>query len=371
MHTDDDYKESEIEEENDYSNFYNNNYDEEEVVVKDDNNDKTNKKVIIIIVVLAVILIALIIVLLLILKKKDPVDFNLTLQNVTGDAWAKENVTINIDVPDDKELKSLKYTINCDSKCDYVNVTDKKIVISNNGTSVVTVISTNTDNVENKKNITVKIDNTKPVVTLSPNDTNIKSNTPVTVCALCTDKESGCKKEKVCKDFDKTSKDQTITVEDNAGNKSVSNKFTVTIGNSSATPVNNPTCSLSVSGSGVVTAKYSNADKYRGFSSSYSGTNETAKQLNLGNNETSKITYYVKNSSNKTSSCSISVKASCECLYRADASGGYKCYKTKVKTVNNPKSASECNGAQRKTNTSCDFYKDEGLTCQYTLVSTK
>ena len=82
----------------------------------------------------------------------------------------------------------------------------------------------------------------------------------------------------------------------------------------------------------------------------------------MDDGKTSKVTYYVKNSDGKTSSCSINVKASCTCKYRAD---NYKCYKTLVKTVNDPNSA-ECKNAQRKTNVNCSFYKDEGLTCTYT-----
>ncbi len=370
MHTNEDYENS-IEEENDYSDFYNTG---EEEVVKDNKGNNKKTKAIIIIVILAVILIALIVVLIFVFKKKHPVEFDLALENVTGDAWSKNNVTINVTIPDETNLKSLKYTINCDKNCDYANITDKKVIISNNGTSNVTVIATNVDNVESKKNITVKIDNISPQVTLSPNNTNIKSKDPVTVCAVCSDNESGCKEERVCKEYSKTSKDQTLTVEDNVGNKATSNKFTVTIEGS--TPVSqegDPSCTLSVNKSGLVTATPKNATSYYGFSSSYSGTSGKTKQVSLNKNgETTTVNYYVKNSDGKKASCSITVTVSnCYCKYRAD---DYTCYKTKTKTVDNPKS-SECVNASehvaRHTNANCELFKDEGMTCEYSKKSAK
>ena len=359
MHTDEDYEKS-IEDENDYSDFYN--------TAEEIKNDKgnSNKKAIIIIIILAIVLIALIVVLLLVFKKKSPIDFNLGLENVASNAWSKENVTVNVNIPDDKDLKSVKYTINCNNKCEYVEVTDRKILISNKGTSVVSVIVTNIDDVENKKDITVKIDDAAPEIILSPNETNIKSNGPITVCAVCNDKESGCKQEKVCTEYTKTSKDQILTVEDNAGNTTVSNKFSVTIGsNNTATPTPvsaAPSCSLSVNKSGLVTATYKNANKYHGFSSSYSGSNSDKKQVSLDKDDaTETVKYYVKNSDGKTATCSITVNANCKCLYRG---ANERCYRKLVKTIKDPNSK-ECANATVKTNVDCSFYDDEGLTCEY------
>ena len=363
MHTDEDYKDSINEESDDYSDFYKNS-EEEKVEVKNNHPINKNVKIIIIIVVLALILIGLIFLLIKILKKEEPIDFNLTVANDIGNSWSKENVTINVDIPDDKNLKAVKYTINCTNKCEYVDVFDKKILISNNGVSNVTVVVINNDNVENKKNITVKIDNNSPQLTLSPNDTNISSKTAVTVCAVCTDNESGCKEEKVCKDYSKTSKNETLTVSDNAGNQTVSSNFNVTIGGSTttvATPA--PTCSLSVNKDGVVTASYKNANSYYGFSSNYSGKNENTKQLNSSEKRTgTTIKYYVKNKDGKTSSCSI--KISCSCEYRSD---DLTCYREVAKTINDP-SSKECKEASSHTTyhtaTSCLLLKDEGTTCK-------
>ena len=365
MHTDEDYDKSVEEDENDFSDFYNT-ADEEENEKKNDDGKK-DKKIIFIIIGLSIVLIALIVLLILILKKGKPVDFTLSLKDINGDEWSKEKVVINIDVPNEEGLKKLKYSINCDKKCnDYVDVVDKKIEISNNGISNVTVVSVNNDGVEKSKNITVKIDNKAPEVVLSPLETDIKAVEPITVCAICTDNESGCKEQKVCHDYSATAKNQTLTVEDNAGNKTVSNKFNVTISsggnNGSPSNVSAPSCSLSVNSSGLVSAKYSSATGYHGFSSSYSGTSETTKQVTASKNgEAIKVTYYVKNSEGKTSSCSITVKASCSCKYRGDDG---KCYKTEVKTIQDPNS-SDCAGATKKTNAGCAFYKNEGLSCTY------
>ncbi len=356
MHTNDEYKDN-VEE--DYSDFYGSINEEEKN--KKPEKDSGNKKILFIIIGLSILLIALIIILILVLKKDKLIEYSLSLENIEGDVWVKSDVTINVNVPDETNLKSIKYTINCKEKCDYVDVKDKKIVVSNSGLSNVTVVVTNTDNVENKKDIAVKIDTTNPTVTLSPNETNIVSDGPVTVCAMCTDNESGCKEEKVCKEYTKTSKSQTLTVEDKLGNKANSSTFSVTInGSSTSTPAANPSCSLNVNSTGLVTATSKNAS-YHGFSSSYSGNSENSKQLKLNNGESTTITYYVKNSEGKTATCSIKVKASCSCKFRGTDG---KCYKTEVKVINDVNS-SECANATRKTADRCYFYADEGTVCTY------
>ena len=327
--------------------------------------NQKNKVVIIVIIVLAVILILLIILLLFVFKKGDPVEFSLSYANGNADTWSKEDVTINVDIPDETRVKSVQYTINCDKKCDYVEVKDKKIVISNSGESNVTVLVKSTDRAESTQKILVKIDKNNPTVTLSPNQTSFSSSDPVTVCAVCTDNESGCKAEKVCKTYNKTSNSQTITVEDNIGNKATSPAFSVNIIGGSSNVSANPSCSLSVSKSGLVTASNKNVNGYHGFSSSYSGNSENTKQLNLANGKSEMVTYYVKNSDGKTASCSINVKSTCKCTYRGDDG---KCYKTEVKVINDIKSA-ECANAQRKTNDRCYFYTNEGATCEYSKVS--
>lgn len=364
MQADEDYEKS-IDEENDYSDFYNSSYEN----TLNNNTSKGNKKGIVIVVILLIILIALIVLLYFVLQKDKAIEFNLGLENINGETWSKENVTINVDVPDETNLKSIKYTINCVKDCDYIDVNDKKIVISNVGSSLVSVIVTSTNNVESKKDIIVRIDNVAPKLILSPNETEIKSIGPITVCAVCEDSDSGCKVDRVCEEFTKTSKNKVLEVEDNAGNKTTSSKFNVTIANNSIVSTSSPSCELSVNETGLVTANYKNADVYFGFSSDYSGSNSATKQLTLiKENSTETVNYYVKNSEGKTATCSIEVKASsCKCVYRSDDG---TCYRTLVKTANNPNSK-ECENASRKTNTNCSFYKDEGLTCDYTKVMTK
>ena len=371
MHTNEEYENVEVNEE-DYSDFYN--VEEEED--KNNNNDNKKKKIIVIVVILAVILIALVVVLFLIFGKKKPIDFNLNFEKQISGEWSKDNITINVDVPDEKDLKSIKYTINCNDNCDYVDVTDKKILISNNGSSVVTVIVTNVDDVENKKDITVKIDNVAPELSLTPANKDIKSNGSVTVCAECKDNDSGCKQEKVCKEYTKTSKDQTLTVEDNVGNKTTSNKFNVTITNNNnqtktntqtktnpETTPDNLSCSLSVNADGLITAKYEGANAYHGFSSNYSGTNENTKQLSSTEKRTgAKVIYYVKNNDGRKYSCNIQV--SCPCEYRSD---DLTCYREVAKEIKDPKS-SECTSASGHTakhnSNGCLLLKNEGSVCK-------
>ena len=285
-------------------------------------------------------------------------------------SWSKDNITIDINNPSNA---SIKYTINCDSKCDYVDVTDNKIIITNDGTSKVTVIAKGSDGGETKKDVTVSIDRMAPSVTLSPNNTKITSNEDVTVCAICTDNESGCKEAQVCKTYKSSASNQKLTVYDNAGNSKETARFTVTINNNANNGNKNsgitPTCSLGISGNNII-AKHSNATYY-GFSSNYSGSNSSSKVLPITSKTNKsgeeKVTYYVKNSSSgKTSTCSISYRYKCEtCVQHGDDG---KCYATIVKSVD-PKS-SECINAtiKLKKANSCLILKDEGLKCEYSIV---
>ncbi len=348
---------------NDFSDFYNvsNSYEE-------NNEEETEKggkniKIIIIIIILAIVLGVLIFVLIKLLNKKDmtPPSISLSSPISSGD-WTNNDVTIEVKNPSNA---TIKYTINCDKDCDYVDVTDNKILISNPGTNKVSVIATGENGVETKEDITISIDKEVPTAILST-DNKYSGSSTLKICAVCADSESGCREETVCNTYNSSMSKQKITVYDKAGNVASTNAFDVKISSGgSGNNSNNktPSCSLSVSSKGVITASVKNATYY-GFSSSYSGSNGTSKTLSKTKDGEEKITYYVKNSSSgKTSTCSITVKYSnCGCLYRGDDG---KCYKTFVKQITDPKS-SECAKATRKTNRGCDFYKDEGISCTYT-----
>ena len=345
----------------DFSNFYNVNETYEETEnTEPENNEKSNNSIkkIIFIIILLLLLGILVFILLKISNKKDVIPPSINLTSSGIDTWSNNDVTINIDNPSNA---TIKYTINCDNECDYAKVVDNKIVITNSGTNKVSVIAEGKDGGETKKDVIIKIDKNAPSISLSPNNTKFVSDSDITVCAVCSDKESGCKEEKNCKTYTKSASNQKLVVYDNAGNASYTSAFSVTINKETTNEVV-PTCSLSVTSDGVVKANVKNATYY-GFSSSYSGTNATSKTLSKATPGEEKITYYVKNSSSgKTNTCSITVKYSdCRCNYRGDNG---KCYRTLVKIINDPNSK-ECANATKKDKNSCAFFKDEGLSCKY------
>ena len=177
---------------------------------------------------------------------------SLTLSFTSG----KENTWTNKDVVIKTTAKSnsggaltLKYTVNCNKDCSYTTVKNNTITVINEGASVVTVYANDSYNNQTVKSVTVKIDKTKPKVTLSPNNVTTTSTTDIEMCAICQDADSKCKQDKVCKKYTASASNQTLTVEDNAGNKSTTNAFNVVINkNSGVTGVtlNKTTLSLTV-----------------------------------------------------------------------------------------------------------------------------
>ena len=226
--------------------------------------------------------------------------------------WTNKDVTITTDAKSDSEITSIKYAINCSSNCDYKDVQDKKIVISNNGVTKVTVIAKDKNNQEIKKEIEVKIDKEAPTVTYSGSN-NITSDKDVEVCVTCSDNISGCKQNKVCKKFTSTKTNQVITVSDNAGNSVNSPSFNVTINRAKVT------CSLKVSSDGTVSATLGSTAAYYGFNSSYTGSNELSKKIDVtipnGVGEAAKVVhYYVKDKNGNVGSCHITIIKSCSSI---------------------------------------------------------
>ena len=239
--------------------------------------------------------------------KTYDITLNLTA-NTTN--WTNKDVTITVDAKSDANITSLKYALNCSSNCQYTDVTNNKIVISNSGTTKVTVVAKNSSNKEATKEITVKIDKEAPEVNLSK--TNIVSNSDTSVCVTCTDSLSGCKEAKVCQKYTSSKSNQVITVYDNAGNSKSSKAFNVTI-NKLVSP-----CTLKVSSDGKVTATLNGTFTYYGFDSKYTGSNTLSKTISIsaskkGESGAKIVNYYVKNSNNSTGSCSITVIKECKC----------------------------------------------------------
>ena len=234
--------------------------------------------------------------------------------------WTNKDVTITVNAKSDSSVTSLKYAINCSGNCQYTDVKDNKIVISTVGTTKVTVVAKDKNNLEMVKEITTKIDKEAPKATLS-GDKNITSNKDVSVCVACSDSLSGCKQAKVCKTFISSKSNQVITVYDNAGNSKSSETFNVTI--NKVTPL----CTLKVSKDGVVSATLKETGTYYGFNSDYSGNNELSKAITIsaskkGEKMAKVVYYYVKTKNGNTGSCAITVIKECTqdntCTFRSN-----------------------------------------------------
>ena len=275
---------------------------------------------------------------------------SLTLSDAKENVWTNKDVTINVSGKSDNNSLSLKYAINCESNCSYQNVSNNKIVVSNNGTYTVKVVATDNKNKkETTKKVTVKIDKEKPTLTLNPNQIKITSTKNVTVCAICADKVSGCKEDKVCKTYPASSSKQVLKVVDNAGNSTSSVAFDVVINKVK------PTCSLSISNDGTITATVKDATKYS-FDANLA-SNVTTKKIT--NTSDTIVNYYVMDASGTKGTCSINVKVTSTCRYRA----GGACYKDMAK-INLDKD--KCNGSVMTwSNGACYIYANPGMTYTY------
>ncbi len=234
--------------------------------------------------------------------------------------WTNKDVTITVVPKTDTSVTSLKYAINCNGSCTYKDVTNNKIVVSDTGTTKVTVVVKDKSNLEVTKEITTKIDKEAPNITFT-SDKNITSSKEVSVCATCSDSLSGCKQSKVCKKYTSSKSNQVITVTDNAGNTKNSPTFNVTISKTSAP------CTLKVSSDGTVSATLKESAVYYGFNSDFSGSNVLSKKITIdvskkGEARAKLVTYYVKNKNGNTGNCYITVIKECtadnNCSFRAN-----------------------------------------------------
>lgn len=245
-------------------------------------------------------------------KVNEELTLNLKYIQGSENSWTNKNVVINVEAKTELGLSSLKYAVNCTDTCNYVDVVDNKITITNNGTSKITVKAVDKKNKEVTKETTVKIDKEAPTITFN-SEKNIKSNNDVEVCATCSDSISGCKQQKVCKKFTSSKTNQTIKVTDNAGNTKSSPTFNVTI-----TKFKEP-CVLTVSSDGTVKATLRESASYYGFNSSYSGSNELSKKINISNvtkngeQGATVVRYYVLNKNGSGGMCYITVIKECRC----------------------------------------------------------
>ena len=239
------------------------------------------------------------------------ITLNLELVDAKVNEWTNKDVIVNVDAKSAFGISSIRYGLNCDSNCDYSNVSDNKFTISSNGITKVKVIALDKKGQEATKEITIKIDKEDPKVTYNGKKT-IVSNSNVEVCVTCSDSISGCKQNKVCKKYTETKSNQSITVYDKAGNKKSSSTFNVQVNK-----VKQP-CSLKVSSDGTVTATIDGEAEYYGFNSKYTGDNEISKKVEIyasrkGESGAKVVHYYVKTKNGNTGNCYITVVKECNC----------------------------------------------------------
>jgi len=108
----------------------------------------------------------------------------------------------------------------------------------------------------------------------------------------------------------------TLTLNANSVTDLTGNGNTATTSSAITVATAPPTCNMSVSETGLITATYSDNGgtgmNYYGYSSSYSGTLETTKQLSAAGT----VSYYVKDNAGNTNSCSITVKTKTQYRYQ-------------------------------------------------------
>ncbi len=261
------------------------------------------------------------------------VDFQYSLPSSTN-GWYKNNPVINLTFTNEEYIKNVKYATNCTNNCEYKDITgSNKIAVSGNGEKKITIVVVDKNDKEIKKDVSLKIDNTAPTIKLDISDTTIYTNEKkIAICAICNDTQSGCKENNVCKTYEKSAESDNLVAYDKVGNSSKSQTYKVVIDQIK------PTCTLTYSDKKItatVTDKGGSGLVYYGFSSNYSGTNTKEKtDVTAG-----KHTYYVKDNSGNTNSCSIT--CSYTGWYKGTASEG-NCYSRATAEKNGSTWAREC-----------------------------
>ena len=164
----------------------------------------------------------------------------------SNSGWSNSDVKVNVRATG---YTKLVYVINCNGTCDYKNVNNSVINVTNDGENKVTVIASK-GNQEIKKEVTVKIDKSKPTCSLNASNSTIN--------ATVNDSVSGIKKKGFNKDYS-----------DNSTSKSVSSvgTFTYYVMDNAG---NTNTCNINVSG----TTQYRTASCTKGKSCSAAGCSE-------------------------------------------------------------------------------------------------
>ena len=99
---------------------------------------------------------------------KDTTKPTLTVNvsNAKENTYVNHDVEISVSAKDDSGKVTAQYVFNCSSNCKYNNVSNGKITVSSDGTTVVTVLATDSSGNKTSKSVTIKIDKSKPTCTL-------------------------------------------------------------------------------------------------------------------------------------------------------------------------------------------------------------
>lgn len=164
---------------------------------------------------------------------------------ISNKNWTNKDVIITVNATSKAKIKELKYAINCIDECNYNQIENNKISVKNDGISKVSIQAITELNASAEEIVEVKIDKTKPIVTLSNEKTTYTDTKKVTVCATCQDEESGCKQNELCKDYTSSQSNIKLTLSDKAGNTASSPNFNVVINRQDVNINSTPNCKFS------------------------------------------------------------------------------------------------------------------------------
>ena len=91
---------------------------------------------------------------------------SISLVDAKENTYVNHDVVINVIASDNSGKVTTKYVVNCSNNCNYQNVTGGKITISSVGTSIVSIVATDSTGNKVVKSVTIKIDKTKPTCSL-------------------------------------------------------------------------------------------------------------------------------------------------------------------------------------------------------------
>lgn len=102
---------------------------------------------------------------------------NVSIANAKENVYVNHDVTINVSASDNSGKVSTQYAINCSSSCKYQNVSGGKITLNSDGNYTVSIQAVDSSGNKTSKNVTIKIDKTKPTCALKVSSDGTISST--------------------------------------------------------------------------------------------------------------------------------------------------------------------------------------------------